>query len=107
MKQKFGLLVFAIICGLAAMLLMQVYIKSKTDALKKRFQEAEVIKVSQDVAVGTVLTEQNKTSLLGFGTELKNHMTSDMITPEQVNLLIGRKFEHSVAAKSILRWSDF
>jgi pilus assembly protein CpaB len=107
MKQKFGLLIFSIFCGLAAMFLMQYYISSREKALNARYQMVEVVVAAQDIPQGTQLTDQNKGEYLAVRGELKRNLTSDSLQRNQIDIVVGQKFQRTVIKNTPLKWSDF
>ncbi len=105
MKEKL-ILIIAVIAGVAAMLLTKIYIKSEFAKYKKQFETVEVLCAAEDIPEGTILTEKTKFKLLAKKDLLTRGVNSRNILPNQVDLLVGRKFQSTIRKDAYILWSD-
>jgi pilus assembly protein CpaB len=105
MTQKIVLLVVSIICGFAAMLLMNSHLRSKEAQYRKQFELVPVMVATQDIPLGTVLTEDMSFKLLGTRSDPKRTVTSDTVVPDKIGLLLGQKFQRTLYKGDVLKWS--
>ena len=105
MKEKL-ILIIAVVAGVAAMLLTKAYIKKTEADYKKRFETVEVLAANEDIPEGTVITEKTKWQLLRGKELLVRVINSRNISPNQVDLLVGRKFQSTIRKDTYILWSD-
>ncbi len=105
MKQKLTLL-FAIICGVAAMLLVKMYLKNELKRIRDQFEMVNVIAADVDIPLGTVLEKEMILKSLKLTGVPKKSVTTYNITYDQLDNLVGRKFQRTVLKNSPLLWSD-
>ncbi|MBI4025181.1 MAG: Flp pilus assembly protein CpaB [Verrucomicrobia bacterium] len=101
MKEKL-ILVIAIVCGVAAMLLMQLHINNVRSRLAKQYEMVYVVAAAKELAIGTEI----KPGDLGKREVSKKSISSRNITPEQMEMVMGRKLKNTVSIKAPLLWSD-
>jgi pilus assembly protein CpaB len=65
-----------------------------------------VVVAGKDIPTGTTLTRESKGELLATLSMPKRSVTSRNIRPEDLELLIGRKFQNTVNKNSPIFWSD-
>src|SRR3989338_5112845 len=102
MKQKLILLMLAVICGLVAMILVKLYLNAELKRIKEIYKTVPVIAAAQDMPAGTAL----KRELIGTIMQPKKTVTSRNVTPEQADMIIGRKLQNTVFKNGPILWSD-
>ncbi len=101
MKNKMILMV-SVACGVAAMVLMQLYIKREKDRMSKQFEMVWVVAAGENLPVGTEL----KRSQLRQREVSKRSVSSRNVMLPQVDMIVGRKLRNSVDKGTPLLWSD-
>ncbi len=101
MKNKL-ILVISIVSGVAAMFLMQFYLKTERRKLARQFEMVVVVAAAEDIPVGTPL----KRGQLGKKEVSKRSITGRNVTVDQVEMVVGRKLRNSVGVGAPLLWSD-
>jgi pilus assembly protein CpaB len=102
MKGKLTLLFLAIACGILAMVLSQIYIKTEMNRLKKQYEMIKVVAAVQDLPAGTVLKED----MLAEIDMPKWTYTARNIKQDQLSMILGRKLKNTVLKKAHVLWSD-
>lgn len=106
MKEKL-ILLLAVVSGVVAMFLVQVYLKRQLDSYKLRFEMVDVVAANMDIPAETILTEEQKLKLLRLTSLPKGSATARYVTEGDLRLLTGRKFKNSVVKNSPVMWQDF
>lgn len=105
MKQTI-ILILAIVSGIAAMFFAKFYINSELKRLHSRFEMVDVLAAQKDIPVGTTLQKEMVGSILKLTSVPKRSTTTRNILADQIDMLIGRKFQNTVLANSPVLWSD-
>jgi pilus assembly protein CpaB len=95
--------------GVLAFALTMQYLRGKEDDLNRRWRElyagAEQIKVvcaAHIIPRGTVITLDD----IGKKNVFKSSVRQDVLLPEEVNMIIGKKSVFEISAKDPIFWSD-
>src|SRR5205085_2855616 len=93
----------AILAGVGAMILMQLYIKEEKAKLFKMYEMTPVIAVAEQLSPGTQVSTKNIATL-----SIPRKLISDNhILQKDVPDILGRKLSRTVDRNQPLLWSDF
>lgn len=105
MKQKL-ILLFSIVCGIAAMVLVKVYIRKEIAKMEARWELVQVITSRKDITPGTVLDAASISDLVGISSIPKRNYTSRNVLATDFENIKGRKVQNLVPKGGNLMWSD-
>jgi pilus assembly protein CpaB len=101
MKQKV-ILIVAILVGLLAFWLTHSYLVKEREKLYASAEKIKVIVAVQELPAGTVLKVED----LGVHSEYKTAVGQQVIRPEEIDVILGKKLRFAVRRADPLRWSD-
>jgi pilus assembly protein CpaB len=105
MKEKL-ILIIAILSGVAAMFLTRMYLDKKKADLVRQFDMVPVIAAQKSIPQGTTITMDKVNEYLGQTTIPKRIFTSQNVTPDQLDMIVGREFQQSVQSGSPILWNN-
>ena len=92
----------AVSCGLVAMILIKLYLNAELKRLKEVYKTVPVIAAAQDMPAGTVV----KREFIGKIMQPKMSVNNRNVTPDQVDMIIGRKLQNTIFKNGPILWSD-
>ncbi len=107
MKEKI-ILGVSLLMGLAALFLTTRYIKNKEGELNKRLNEiyegarkVSVVVAADTIPAGTVITRKD----LGMKSVFESSVSSHTVTPDDANMVLGKKTVFALKSGEVLSWS--
>lgn len=99
MKQK-GILVLALVLAVAAVVLLNIYVKQLQDQAHGRMEEVHVVKAARDIPAGTKLD----VSMIKTGSIPKKFFLDHMVSRQDMDLIMGQTTKHALKKEQAILW---
>lgn len=102
MKQT-GVLILAILLGVAAVFLIHLYLKKATQEATQGQEMVNVVTAARDIPAGTVLD----ITMLNSDTKWpKKYLNPNTLAPKDMDLILGQVTQNPLKAGQAIQWSD-
>lgn len=101
MKQK-GILILALILGVAAIILVQIYVKKVENKYSQNYDFVTVLVAKKPIPAGSTL----ENTMIAEKKVPKQYMNANALTPKDRELVLGQTLSIGLEAEQQISWSD-
>jgi pilus assembly protein CpaB len=101
MKQK-GILILALILGVAAIILVQIYVRKVETKYSQNYDFVTVLVAKKSIPAGSTL----EISLIDEKKVPKQYMSANALTPKDRDLVLGQTVSNGLTTGQQISWSD-